>query len=65
MITRSQNIILSRDIELSVTLHQGNGDDSILLAFNAANHGFSSQIHLAVSDAKNFLTALNSMTERN
>jgi hypothetical protein len=59
MITKSQDIVLSRDIDLSATYHEGRGDDSILLNFHAANHGFSSSIHLSISDAKNFLNVLN------
>lgn len=61
MITKSQDIVLSRDVDLGITLHEGNGDVSVLLTFNAANNGFTSQIHLTVSDVKNIRNALNNL----
>ena len=61
MITKSQDVVLSRDIDLGVTLHQGNGADSVLLSFQTANNGFSTLIHLSVSDTRNIRNILNTM----
>jgi hypothetical protein len=61
MITNSQDIVFSRDIDLNVTYHEGHGNDTILLNFHTANHGFSNSIHLSISDAKNFRNVLNTL----
>jgi len=63
MITKSQDIVLSRDIALSATYHEGRGDDTILLNFHAANHVFSNSLHLSISDARNFRNVLNTLLE--